>query len=1144
MAIWDSTISTFNPRLWLKMDSPLINHGSFYFGSPGNLETNPFFLNVTGPDLITQSASGGITGAFLQYPNTSNNILRFNAASSWLPEISNKAFSVGIWFKTNTVDSSGYAVFNLRTSTAFNQGRVVMVIGGTTNPDPAIAGKLFGLATTYNDGSGTGGDSTRIVIPGSTYASTDNNWHFGSMTINGSTIKFYYDGIYVGQTTMPDGGLKPNQFNIGDGAFSGQMDDFVLFDYVLSDSQMLEIYEAAVPPSINISITETPATATALVVDSSNSTSSIILVDPIITSALMTEPTIVIVNNDHVEITTSITASATFPNALFGSEFNISYSSTSLTASSEILDHTTILGTGLLYTPEAITASALIVTPPFVGSADKTIFVDNITASALVVDPTLFITPNYYNIVRSDNPSLFVTDPPEGMTSSTFVNKGYDNWGVSGNIGDNVLVATSPGSFATVGNGKSITQSSDGTQTGITFSFTDAEANSQADYFQLTGGGANDFTHEFWIYPRTYDGSSLENVISIGSTLVKVSATQIEIAMNSDDIPNDGILVPYTHTVNASLTTGTWHHVVITGNYTSASDLATVIYHNGEVKGSKSFFHFKSAPTDAGIVFNANSGDLYAYYNGIALYKYVLSYSDILAHYDFVASSSPNRNIDSLPIEASALLVNPNFIVVANKNFPATPITASTLAVEPSVLAAVGDGYDAEVLAGSATFVNPYFYGDPDVTIAATALTASVDTPQNVYRVDTAYYSYVQTNIAPIRFVTFDVPNSNVDWGSDDDFAEVAPFVYDGTITAANDGLNNNSLLSTGTNYITSGLIMKESQWDDDWGTAAGSYHSSYWIKRHPSDTGANGLRIIQSAYSPINGAYGILYQQNNLLKMEMFNGTSYFTATSASNVNVFDYGKHHIVVNFRKTGSNHFVDIYVNKVLKISINVGEQSLVFQNSATYLAPNTETNNMARMSVGALIPLIANTSLPVTPTATKMYIDDVHWAATSITQTDVNNLYAAMPYRVDINWLSDTFLSNQSSLVDPLVLTQTRVNATVLTASGLTVNPTLIVDYDRIINATAITASAQIVNPFSVIGDSITNKIIVSDIFIASASLATAVQGTTLQAQPMTATARIPASLPSWFDPYRALILQQSLTYPAGDYYGYKVGDID
>jgi hypothetical protein len=46
MAIWDSTISTFNPRLWLKMDSPLINHGSFYFGSPGNLETNPFFLKV------------------------------------------------------------------------------------------------------------------------------------------------------------------------------------------------------------------------------------------------------------------------------------------------------------------------------------------------------------------------------------------------------------------------------------------------------------------------------------------------------------------------------------------------------------------------------------------------------------------------------------------------------------------------------------------------------------------------------------------------------------------------------------------------------------------------------------------------------------------------------------------------------------------------------------------------------------------------------------------------------------------------------------------------------------------------------------------------------------------------------------------
>ena len=1036
-----------------------------------------------------------------------------------------------------------------------------------------------GLLECRNEFNGTS-STTDIGFNAQNGPATANTWYYITYVRTGSNFKIYVNGILVASlngmsttTADPLGYIyfrgptySPSKYIRLHGLHFAPN---LTVTNGLTAAAISEIYTVgSTQAAVNKTITETPATATglivepvgsttrsvyayeipgtatALIVNPSNFASSNVPADPTISTALMTDPTIVIVNYDNVEVVTSITASATFPNPAVSASQVVNILATPLTASSEVLDHTTIMGTGLLYAPQPITASALMVTSPFVGNGDEIILADNMTASALIVDPTLYITPNYYNIVRSNNPSLFVIDPPAGMTSSTFKNKGYDDWGLSGNIGSNVLVATSPGNFITIGNGKSITQASDGATTNIDFRFADSEANSQADYFQLTGGGANDFTYEFWIYPRTYNESGIENVISIGSTVIGLSATQIELAMNSDEIPNDGILLPYTHTVSASLTTGMWHHIVITGNYTSASALSTVIYHNGEVKGSKNYYHIKSAATDTGIIFNANAGDIYAYYNGIALYKSVLSYSNILAHYNFVATSSPNRTIDSLPIEATALLVDPNFIVVTNKTFPATPITASTLAVDPSVLAAVGDGYDAEILAASATFVNPSFYGNPDAIITATALTASADTPQNVYRVDTAYYSYVQTNIAPIRYVTFDAPGSDTDWGSDQDFAQAVPFVYDGTITSSINGLNNNSLLSTGTNYLTSGLIMKESQWDDDWGTTAGSYHSSFWIKRHPDDVGSNGLRIIQSAYSPLDGSYGILYQQNNLLKLEMFNGTSYFTATSSYNVNVFDYAKHHIVVNFRKTGSNHFIDIYVDKGLALNIGVGTQALIFKNSATYLPPNTETNNMARMSVGALIPPIAYTSLPVTPTATKMYIDDVYWAATAITQTGVNNLYAAMPYRLNTNWLSDTFLSNQSSLVNPSFGTGTGINATAITASAQMVNPTLIVNYQRIVSATTITASALAVNPFSVVADSVTNKTVVSDIFIASAMMGDAVQRTTVQAQPMTATARIPASMPAWYDPYRALILQQSLTYPAGRYFGFKVGDID
>jgi hypothetical protein len=337
---------------------------------------------------------------------------------------------------------------------------------------------------------------------------------------------------------------------------------------------------------------------------------------------------------------------------------------------------------------------------------------------------------------------------------------------------------------------------------------------------------------------------------------------------------------------------------------------------------------------------------------------------------------------------------------------------------------------------------------------------------------------------------------------------------------------------------------MKESQWDDDWGTALGSYHSSFWIKRHPEDTGTSQLRIIQSAYSHIDGSYGILYQYNDLLKMEMFNGTSYFTATSTFNVNVFDYAKHHLVVNFRKTGSNHFVDIYVDKQLAISTNVGPNSLIFKNSDTYLPPNTETNNFPRMSVGALITPIASTSLPVTPTATKMYIDDVYWAIGAITQTGVNNLYAAMPYKTNINWLSDVFLSNQSSLVNPTFGTGTGHSAVAVTASSELLTPSVRADYDRHVTSPVLTASAASVQPFSVIGDTISHVSITSDIFIASAQIGENVARMTVPAQAMTATARLVSSLPAWFDPYNILIIQECVAPSASSFYGFQTGDID
>jgi hypothetical protein len=940
---------------------------------------------------------------------------------------------------------------------------------------------------------------------------------------------------------------------------------------------------------VPVTITETPATASALFVDPTVSVVKNVNYQEssIITTALMTEPTIIIVNYDSVNIFTSITATTEFPEPTISVATNISNTASPMTASAEMPAHTNIAGTGVLFNAEEALASALFVEPASYGSGEVYVTPVPITASALFVDPNTSVTPNYKNQVLQLNPSFFATDaedatPTDGNVDSYVPrNYGYENWGSASSTPTiTAFPTTSP--MSAIGNGKVIHKAGSAT-TGTNFiNWVDANAQATGTYFNTSGSSK---TIEFWIKPtENFIGKILDfgdSVLEIensyyahpnqtftctsGQTTINkpilYAAKKLTLTLNgSTTLTHSYSIIGTTQFTSCSIhneSTATsasesfvvlplnqWNHVAITINSVGSSTTCQT-WLNGSMVAATTGTWVSTSPGISSLqLYTASSANTDYKFDmaQVALYKTVLTNSNIIANYTFIATSSPNRIIDATAYESAATLVNPVITSSVNNTFPATPITASTLLVDSTLVVEVSDIYNAEPIEVSALLVNPSFYGDPDATITASPLTAAADIPQNIYRLDTAYFSYVQTNIAPHRFVTFDDPENTKDWGSDNDFGSAAPFEYTGSITAPIFGLNNNSLLSNGTSYTTSGLVMKESEHDDAWGTDVKTWHTSFWIQKDITDTSPNGLRVIANLTSYQNNKHLIVYQYNNYIYLQMDDKVhAVQTFQSSVNANVFDGIKHHIVITSK---NDNKIQIYKNKTLIMNANFGSINVVTTNSSSYWAPNTETNNKPRFSVGALITSYAETNLPVIPTASKLIIDEVHWALTHINSTQVTNLYNAMPYKVEINWFADPALSNSSDIVDPTFGVGSGIVATPLVATGLINEVTITADKEKIINATPITASALAVEPFSVIADNINPINVVSDIFVASALMVQPTVPRIMFATPLTATARMAATSP-YFDEYQLLIVQQSRLPLGTSYVGtWSVGDVD
>jgi hypothetical protein len=215
---------------------------------------------------------------------------------------------------------------------------------------------------------------------------------------------------------------------------------------------------------------------------------------------------------------------------------------------------------------------------------------------------------------------------------------------------------------------------------------------------------------------------------------------------------------------------------------------------------------------------------------------------------------------------------------------------------------------------------------------------------------------------------------------------------------------------------------------------------------------------------------------------MQFNNGSGTWVEQDTGTLDLFDYQPHFVLIEFNHTNpNNNVVKLYVDAVLKSTINLGAYTGTTTNAASAdSGPNDEANNRPRLSVGCLITPFGSTALPVAPANTKLIIDEVYWDKNSITQTQVTNLYNAMPGKTNKQIVAQ-IMTASDELVMPAFSTSSVVTTAPLTASGSLVQPGITAVLNRITTANVMTATALAAD-----ARRFEDRIILSDIMLATA----------------------------------------------------------
>jgi hypothetical protein len=1075
-------------------------------GYGSNAENVNWSLTGTAPTY--SSGVGPLGSAAGSWLFTNATRLRTNS-TAWVGSPNNFQdydYAVGAWIKFNVLPGGtadqAMDIFSV-TPSGVSLGFRIGVSGSShaTNPSKLV---LTAVGTTQN--------FTSVTM--------DTNWHyivFRRLNQSGTNnTELYFDGslIFTGTNT---GTGTFTYLNLGTTLSSSPGWSFYIQNYhhapcsVLTPTAIGEIWTVGSSSgSADVTILESPATATALQVLPTLSTSSNVTETPATATALMTEPTIVVTQQgDHTEITTSILVSALFPsNISVVGQRNVNNVEAPATASIELINNVIIsTGTDESFSAAEFTASAVLV-KPFLSEQPM-------TASATMPNAVASVTPNYYSLVKQLNPYLYIYD---GKSTST-KNSGYQTGTFTKDNGLGTLRDLG-NPLNLIGEGKSWYGEADNQFSSSDKRFQFTTPTNAESFDELVSSGT--FAWEAWIKPSFLpSGLSDPTHFYVRGPIRFALVPQTQ---NPFPQPNNPPKVRFQiqnsatgstfHTFEINRTStpfsgNNWAHVVVQSfdDGTPGKRRAEIWINGSRYLTEQYNYTDWTSTTSTSIVFGSdyitNFGTATASFNfqgidEVAIYSQPLTNSQIVNHYNFISTASPNVIFSVDPLLADAESGDHVVAAIQNAIIPETPVTATGLLVAPSILAVRNLSTSAPALTASADNTDvTVFYG---WTIYATPAIAYLEAAP-AYFLNDLYFQYVQTNIAPYRYVTFDAADGTLDYGTDNDYS-VTPTTIGGTIVNPDLGINGKSVKTTGSSYITDGVILNESEWNDSWGTGQNSYHSAFWFQRAEDDNSTTGLRVLWNLNGYKDNQHVVLYQYQGKLHMQFNNGSGTFVEQDTTALNLFDYQRHLVVVEFDHTNvNNNIVRLYVDAVLRSTINLGAYTGTTTNaSSADSGPNSEANNRPRLSVGCLITPFASTALPVLPTNTKLIIDEVYWDKNSITQTQVTNLYNAMPDKNNKTVVAEAFIATDE-LVMPAFSTSSILSTAPLTASASLVQPGITAVRNVVTTANVMTATAMLPEP-RVFED----RIIIADVFVATAIFNSAGVEITRSGGPMLATA--------------------------------------
>lgn len=972
--------------------------------------------------------------------------------------VSDNSYSFGIWFKALNFPS--------RTTLAS------AVIFAGIRP----VGRGILISSLYNEVSGDPnyGTNTLQIAIGDTTSWTGgldtNKWYYLAVRRDGSDATIYLNNNLL--TTLSNITIDTTSSMIGYdlGTTSSSVNQDIIFgpQYIapystITSTEIQEIYLAGT--EWNGTITPTPMQiSNAEMIHPSISTSVNFLQTAAIADTEILMPTIVVVANNSVNVTTFISSSVEFPsNYLVIASQNINFIVTEiLTATTTIGDNITIsTGSNASYSAQEMTATALI--------TESRVSENPFIASATMPGGVATIPQNYYNLVKQLNPYVYINN---GATSP--VNNGFQ----SGNFVKGTSLSTLQDGglpLNIIAEGKSwkgsATSNSDGWISFEPTNFSDS-------FNSLIGTGA--FAYEVWVKPLSFPNASQNSsTTDISFTILRSDKLQLNLEDAYISNPRYISLIIY-NTLSGStelkylldsspLTLNTWNHIVINVYQSgiNTNERLVQLWINGQIiiNQNISFTAYTDTTAKANRILGGKAVSLQyltdMFYDELAIYKSAnattpaLTNSQIIQHNNFINNTSPNFTHNATPLTANAESGNHQSPTNSNINIAANPSISDALFVMPAISIQKTINYSSSPMIASALNTEATaFWGR---TVYTDFMTASAFKPES-YFLNNIYYNYVQTNIAPYRYVNFDTSNVYADFGSDNDYS-VIPTTIGGSILNPGLSINGKSALTTGSSYVTDGVILKESEHDDNWGTGNASWHSSFWMTRSLEDN-STGLRVLWNLNGKNDDQHVVLYHYQSKLHLQINDQVgSAITITTANNIDPFDFNPHHFVIRHHHNNNKNYLYLYVDGNLVADQDIDVYKVTTINNPIHVGPNDENNNFPRLSVGCLITTFANTSLPVQPTNTKIIIDEIYWDKNDINQTAVTNLYNAMPGQAN-KVIAVEPLTASDEFVMPVITFSSNISTATKTASSQFIDPTLYLE--RIVSTSAdlMTASAE------------------------------------------------------------------------------------